>query len=95
MATTEPASGASATRGSKQPIDLAALTDQQLAIHAQGLYARLDTGYAKCEQAPDDATRLRWERAWGVPDTADGPVGGLLAEYGAAVAELRRREMGE
>ncbi|MGN6810274.1 MAG: hypothetical protein ACTHMP_05325, partial [Thermomicrobiales bacterium] len=86
-----------ATRGkpTRPPIDLAALTDQQLAIHAQGLYARLDTGYAACERAPDDATRLRWEAAWGVPAEWDGPRRGVLAEYEAAVRELNDRKMGE
>ncbi|MGN6758837.1 MAG: hypothetical protein ACTHMJ_20900 [Thermomicrobiales bacterium] len=76
-----------ATRGTKSspPIDLAALTDQQLAIHAQGLCARLDTGYVKCEQAPDADTRWRWENAWL----------GLLGEYERAIDEMRRRGVGE
>lgn len=77
----------SATPGttSSPPIDPARLTDQQLAIHTQGLYARLDAGYAKCDQAPDDATRLRWETAWEI----------LLHQYERGVDELRRRGLGE
>ena len=61
------------------------LTDAQLAVHCQALYARLDTGYGKCEHAPDDATRLRWEAAWT----------GLLGQYQRAVDELRRRGLGD
>ena len=79
MATTARAS-AGATTG-MPPIDPALLTDQQLAIHTQGLYARLATGYAKCDQAPDDAARLRWESAWLA----------LLGQYERAMDEARRR----
>ena len=67
------------------------LTDAQLAIHTDGLYARLDAGYAACDRAPDDATRLRWEARWGVPEVWNGPARGLLAEYQAAATEARRR----
>ena len=61
------------------------LTDQQLAVHCQGLYARLDTGYGKCERQVDPAKRLVWEDIW----TA------LLSEYDRAVDELRRRGLGD
>lgn len=86
-----------ATRGTvtKAPIDLGTLDDGALLARCQELYARLATGDVKCDQAPDDATRLRWESAWGVADTASGPAGGLLAEYQAAVDELHGRGIGE
>ena len=67
------------------PFDLRVLTDAQLAVHCQALYARLDTGYGKCEQQADPDKRLVWEDIW----TA------MLAEYEAAVDELRRRGLGE
>jgi hypothetical protein len=62
------------------------LTDQQLPIHCQGLYARLWNGYAKCEAAPDPATKTRWENAWEYD---------VLPQYQRAVDELRSRGMGE
>ena len=67
------------------PIDPRVLTDALLAVHCQALYARLDTGYGKCEQQADPAKRLVWEDIWLA----------LLAEYERAVAELRARKMGE
>jgi hypothetical protein len=79
-------------RTAKAPIDPRVLTDQQRAVHCQGLSARLDDGYAKC-QAADDATLLRWEAKWSVPVVWNGPNRGLLAEYEAAVRELRARAM--
>ncbi|MGN6698505.1 MAG: hypothetical protein ACTHMR_10125 [Thermomicrobiales bacterium] len=66
---------------SSPPTDLRRLTDAQLASHTDGLYARLDTGYAACDQAPDDATRHKWEHAWLA----------LLGQYEAGVIEARRR----
>ena len=67
------------------PIDSRRLTDAQLAVHCQGLYARLKKGYLACERQVDPATRLRWEELWFA----------LLAEYKAAVHEMRARGMGE
>jgi hypothetical protein len=61
------------------------LTDGQLAVHCQGLYARLDNGYGKCETAPDPATKTRWENLWL----------GVLAAYEGALRELRARGLGE
>ena len=63
------------------PIDAAALDDGTLMAHCQALYGRLDAGYAKCDQAPDDATRHKWEAAWLT----------ILGQYEHAVDELRRR----
>lgn len=63
------------------PVDLAALDDGALMAHCQTLYGRLDDGYAKCDQAPDDATRHKWEAAWLA----------LLGQYERAVDELRVR----
>lgn len=73
------------SRTAQPPIDPRRLTDAQLAVHCQGLYARLDNGYAACEQQSDDAKRLRWEGAWL----------GVLGLYEAAVEEMRRRGFGE
>lgn len=73
----------SAIRGttSNPPTDPVRLADAELAAHCDGLYARLDAGYAACEQAPDDATRHKWEGRWLA----------LLGQYEAAVRETRRR----
>jgi hypothetical protein len=73
----------SAIRGttSNPPTDPGRLADAELAAHCDGLYARLDAGYAACEQASDDATRLRWEAAWLA----------LLGQYERAMDEARRR----
>ena len=83
LGTRGPVRQTSAIRGTatKPQIDVRRLTDAQLANHTDGLYARLDAGYAACEQAPDDATRLRWEGAWAA----------LLGQYERAMDEARRR----